>query len=98
MELEERFLSLARTVGALNAKMEISDALMASIIATHPDPGAVRRAWQPIVAAGSTGEALSQVSGSTPENQFLLSAVADHIQRWTDVLQGLEQNARERDD
>lgn len=92
MENEDAIIRLAQSLQALQARVEISDSVLAALIATHPDPGAVLREWQPIVAAAATTQALAVAAGQEYPNDLMDAAVKDHVQRWTDVLRGLAQN------
>lgn len=89
MDMEDRVLQLAQLLDAQRARLEVSDSVLAALIATHPHPGAVLREWQPIAARSWTGETLADLSGDRLRNRYRREALSDQIEKWTDVLRSI---------
>lgn len=94
METEDPSAALAKLLQALQERMEITESVLAALIATHPDPGAVLREWQPVAAAATTARTMADISGASLPNPLRKAAHDDQMQHWQNVLLGIVHRAR----
>lgn len=84
--------TLMKLIAALAARLEITDSVLASVIATHPNPVAILDQWNPTIAKAATMQILADVASPELANEIRQQAMASQIELWRDVLNGIVQN------
>jgi hypothetical protein len=96
MDNEEAIVQLALALAALQARTEVTDAVVAALIETHPNPGAVLAQWQPVVAKATSEIEMQQAIGEQLHNDTLREANESAVALWRDVLLGARDRASRR--
>jgi hypothetical protein len=86
-ELGQHIVTLAEMAHKLLARSEASDALIAALIATHPDPASVRAEWRRVTSKASASMLLeSAASGQVSAYRAQSEA---SFAFWNDLLDGM---------
>jgi hypothetical protein len=93
MNVDDKLRTLTELIGALQAKIETDEAIIAALLATHPDVSAVAAQWRATARIGLTDELL-HAAALPPElrNPRKAEALRFQVEFWESVLQGLIQS------